>query len=724
MQIDTQSNSDDSFDIKEAIHNILTHWYFILITIAIALGISEVYLRTKQPEYQADALMQVGTEKSANNILLGNLNSELSNSSQAQTEIEVIKSRYILDQVIDNLHLDVSVSSERDSFFSRLIRNNHYFIDYTPLSIKYSSSEANLEIANFAISKENQDQYFEILANNDSEYNLIFNGKKVAKGTVGKNEIFLLNNVPQEINITSITPKVTFYISKRSPLPALSALTRTLNISEKGKLTGILQLTFQGPDKTFVSRVLNEILTVYANQNFDQKSAETNQTLEFLEKKLPELKNQLELSELKFNQFRRKNQTVDVSKESEILISQSNDFKTKRVELEQKKVELLSKFTEEHPLVKEINSQLSALQNESNRVTARLNMIPDIQMQYLQLFRDVQVNTELYTSLLNNYQQLKVVKASQIANIRILDKAITPIKQISPNTQLIPFLAAIVGMIFGILAVLLRSFLYSGIRDSSKLESNFGIPIMATVPRSKTYKRLYDRFGKKHNSLLAVTDNEDMALESLKSLRTVVHFATNKSKNVVMISGGSPGIGKSFISANFSAVLAQSGKRVLLVDCDLRRGHLHQYFETRRDNGLADYLSGKHPDLSKIIKPTIIDNLEFISTGAIPQNPAEILLTATFSELIKNLSSQYDYVIIDTPPLLAATDAMIIGKLCGLRLMVIRFAQTHMKEVEMSLSRFKQTGVNFDGFVLNDIQQDVAGRYAYQFGYEYRSTKH
>lgn len=714
---------DDTIDLQQLFQNLLSHWRWILTSIVLCLLVAIFYLRVAKPEYQANALLQVQSDKNASSAILGDLANVLPTASQAQTEVEILKSRVVVGAVIKNLHLDISLGSDQDRLVKRLIRNQPSQLTYGKTGVSYTAGEANLSIGDLVVPDWLLDQNLTLTSPDGSNFTLTHNNLVLLKGRVGTVAQAEIQGKPIQIAIKQLAPNYKYYINKMSLLTASSAIGTRLTVAEKGKMTGILSLTYQDKEKQLVTDVLNEILSIYAQRNVTQKSTETDLTLNFLNKQLPELKAQLEAAELKFNQFRRANKTIDVSKEAELLLAQQAKYNDTKLELEQKRAELSTRYTNEYPVVAEINAQLASLEAENAQVTGRLNQLPEVQRQYLQLSRDVEVNTGLYTNLLNNYQQLKIVRASQIGNVRVIDTAITPLKPIKPKKSMILVLSILAGGLLGVGSVLLKGFFYSGIRDSSQLESGFGIPIMATVPRSKSEQSLSNPFRRKQRPLLVLTDSEDMAVESLRSLRTVVHFAAAKTNNIIMISGASPRIGKSFISANFGGVLAQAGKKVLLIDGDMRRGHLHDYFEMSRDNGLSEYITQPQISLESICKPTVIDNFYFMTTGTIPLNPAELLLTERFNNMMRTLSSQFDYVIIDTPPVLAATDALIIGKHAGINLMVARYGLTHLKEIELSLSRLDQAGLKVNGFIFNDIQQENIGSYVYQYGYEYRSAK-
>ena len=369
--------------------------------------------------------------------------------------------------------------------------------------------------------------------------------------------------------------------------------------------------------------------------------------------------------------------------------------------------------------MQQMNAQLGALNKKIGELESTLKQLPDLQRRYLQLYREVEVKTQLYTALLNSYQQLRIAKAGEIGNVRVVDTAVEPIEPIAPKKLQILILSIFLGGFLGTLLALLRNMMRSGIKDSSQIENELDLPVYATVPRSPMQEsRIKLLKKKKHIPVLAVKNGDDIAIESLRSMRTAIHFALSAAKNnLIMISGPAPEVGKSFISTNLAAILAQSEKRVLIIDADMRRGYLHKYFNHDNQPGLADYLNGIQ-DVDAIIKPTEIAGLSVIARGKSPTNPSELLSSAKFAALLEQLAPLYDHVIIDTPPVLAVTDGIIISQYAGVNLVIARYAKTQMKELELTVSRFEQVGVKVNGVILNDIQRS-AGGYGYGYGYNY-----
>ena len=714
---------DDTIDLKELARTLIKHWYWILLCVIVAVALAVLYLRVTKPVYAVDGLIQVESNKNASAALLGDLSSVMDVKSPAQTEIELLKSRFVLGQALRNLKLDIGLSSPQEQLTQRVRQPLPHVLMHSPKHVFYQIDRTYIDLARLDVSEALLDQRLTLTLKGNKTYQISLNEQVLLTGLIGQATHVDTPMGTIDLLVNDASSQGTLFLVKKSLRSAAQDLSSRLSVSEKGKLTGILALSYQGTNPTLITQTLNEIMQVYLKQNVERRSAETQKTLAFLKAQLPELKDELEASERRYNEFRRQNNTIDVTKESELLLMQSVSLKTTRMELEQKAAELKARFTDEYPLMAEVNAQLAELAQENKKLEQRMTQIPEIQRLYLQLFRDVQVNTELYTSLLNSYQQLKVVKASEIGNVRVIDQAVKPIDPIKPKRSLVLMLSVLLGGFAGTALILLKNLLFSGIKDSSLIESRLGLSILATVPRSIMQRKLTRRFRKGQQHLLAAQDSEDMAIESLRSLRTVVHFAASGRNNVILITGPSPSIGKSFIAANFAAVMAQMGKSVVLIDADMRRGHLFNYFELERGVGLSEYLQGKESNLDLLCHKTNIEGLEFLNTGAIPPNPAELLLNERFNTLMDELSSTFDFVILDSPPLLAATDGVIIGRKAGLTLMVARYGHTDIKELEVANNRLVQAGVTVQGVVFNDIQQGAGTGYGYQYGYQYRSNK-
>jgi tyrosine-protein kinase Etk/Wzc len=354
----------------------------------------------------------------------------------------------------------------------------------------------------------------------------------------------------------------------------------------------------------------------------------------------------------------------------------------------------------------------------------RMKGLPEQELESARLTRDVKVAAELYFLLLNKAQELSVVKSGTIGNVRILDPALQPYKPVSPKKVPVLALALLLGLATGVGLAFAKKAMDEGVDDPDEIEGRTGIPIYASVPHSDREAELSRKRRRTEPfRILAAVDPTDLAVESLRSLRTGLQFALVEARNnVVTVGGPSPGVGKSFLSVNLAMILGSTGKRVLLVDADLRRGRMHRYFGTERGMGVTEIVSGQCT-LAEAVHHQKQENLDFVSTGTLPPNPAEIVGSHRFEAFLSEASALYDLVLVDTPPILAVTDAALIARHAGVNLFVLRAGRHPMREITLAVKRLAHGGARVHGAVLNDVSatRGKYARYSYHYNYEYRS---
>lgn len=722
--------SEDSIDLKELFFSLIAQWKIIACCVVLSLICALLYLRITPDTYSVDAMVQVEDSKgAASAALLGDLSKAsggLSQKSPADPEIEILRSRMVLGQVIQNLNLDISIKDNQSSLIGKLVSQDQSKLEYRHDSVIYTNQNNNLIVKQLSVPEYYLDKTLKLEFKDVNQFTLTYKDQVVFNGLLNKKNILNTDKGLWQVQLnTQGNLKDHSYTLTKLALPtAVNQFNTIYGVAEKGKMTGVIGLSYLGQDPEHITQVLNNVLNVYHKQNIERKSLESKQTLAFLEKQLPELRKQLEDSEIKFNQFREKYKTVDVNAESELLLKQNIDLEKLKIELQQKQAELSAKYTNDHPLILQIDAQITEINKKIADLNNRLTQLPETQRLYLQLYRDVKVNTELYTSLLNSYQQLKIANAGEIGNVRIIDTAVEPVKPIKPKKLIVLILSIFIGGFIGVLIALLRNMMRSGVNDSTQIENELDLPVYATVPRSPIQETRMSILKKKKSiPILAVKSSDDIAIESLRSIRTAIHFALTSAKNnIIMIAGPSPEVGKSFISTNLATIFAQGNKRVLLIDADMRRGYMHKYFDVDVKPGLSELLSGQ-ADLTQVLHKTQVANLDVITRGKSPTNPSEMLSSTQFKDLLEKFQTQYDHIIIDTPPVLAVTDGIIISQYTGVNLIVARYAKSHMKELELTVNRFEQAGVKVNGFILNDIQRSSSGGYGYNYAYAYKAQK-
>jgi tyrosine-protein kinase Etk/Wzc len=498
----------------------------------------------------------------------------------------------------------------------------------------------------------------------------------------------------------------------------------SFGVSERGDWSGILGISVEGGDPASITAQVNEIANVYVRQNVERKSAEAQSTLEFLDEQLPLVRQNMEAAELSLNSYRLEKGSIDLPLETQSVLQTIVSVEGQLNELRAEREKVTLAFTIEHPTIIALDRQIGQLNQQLNELNEQVRDLPSTQQELVRLIRDVEVNTVLYTSLLDTAQELRVVKAGTIGNVRIIDHAVTPTYPIKPSKFRILLLSILLGGFVGVAVAFARKALHAGVEDPDLIEKHINVPVYATVVHSKQQAYIYKALQskEKRRAILAVDSPNDSAIESLRNLRTALHFGMmNVKNNCIMIAGPSPSVGKSFVSVNLAAVLASNDKKVLLIDGDLRKGHLHKYLGLPRSNGLSEFISGEIP-IGKALHQTTIPGLTLVPTGELPPNPAELLLHQRFANCLSVLTPRFDHIIIDSPPILAVTDAAIIGQMVGGTLMVLKSGEHPMREIEQAAKRLQQADVNLRGIVFNDVdmksQRYGAGRYSYQYSYK------
>lgn len=724
-------------NLRDVIGIIADGRWLILAALVVALGIGGIYAMLVTPIYRADAVVQVESKGKSVNEALGDIATLMSNETPIPAELEILKSRMVLGKVVDSLGLDLRISPKYFPLIGQAIARERMSAKKpVPAMLGFDSfawGGERLIIGTLTLQRKLINQKLLLVADNAGGFELFApSGESLLRGVPGA-----LVSVDSEryglieifVRELGARPGTEFTVVKLARQVATGSVARNLQVIEQGKQSGIIKVIYESPDPRLAVEVANGVVDAYQRQNVERLSAEAEQTLEFLRQQLPEIKSKVETAEAALNKFRLEQGSADLSKETDLVLQQSVALETERLSVLQKREEAIRRFTPNHPVVQALDAQLRQIGGRQGNITGQIKNLPETQQQLLTLMRDVEVNNALYTSLLNSYQELQIAKAGTVGNVRVIDHAVPPLGPFKPQKSLIMGLSLLIGAMLGLAAVVIRHALRHGVQDPATVERQLGLPTYATIPYSDEQRRIMRLIksgdhSSTGNPLLAVSDPSSLAIEALRSLRTSLHFALlESSNNIVMLTGPSPGLGKSFLSINLGAVLAMSGKRVVVVDADLRRGHLHDYLRGDRTPGVSDFVAGD-VELSGVVRGTGVENLSFISTGTIPPNPAELVLHERFAGLLKSLSEQFDHVLVDTPPILAVTDAAVIGSMAGTTLLVLKAGEHPMRLIDESVRRLRQAGAQVRGTLFNQMSAGGGygygyGGYGYGYGYKY-----
>ena len=722
-------------DLMALLGVLLDRKYFIAGITALFMFVGVVYAVLSTPVYQATAMIQV-EDGGASVPGFDDMAGMFESTSAAVTEIELLKSRSVIGEAVDTLKLDITAEPKLFPFIG-----NRAYRKFMPMSegdlaepsfgaSSYAWGGESINIFRFDVPRTAVNQEFTLVAQiNNSVELLSSDGEQILAGKVGEE----LTNGKFNLTVRELNarPGTEFILTRKDRLNTILDLQATIGASEKGKDSGIINLSLQSTKPSYAEKVLDKVAAIYVRRNVERNSAEAQKSLEFLEVQLPEIKKQLEYAEQRFNDYQIKRQSINITLETQGVLEQVVKLETKLQELNLKRLELGRKFKKNHPSYQGIIEQIQAVEKQKDQLIGEVGSLPETQQELLRLKRDVEVSNQIYTLLLSKTQELDIVRAGTVGNVRVIDYAeVNTTKPVKPKKALIVVMATMLGGMLSIAIVLIQKAMYKGVEDPSEIEA-LGIPVYASVPHSDHQDKLTD-FAKarknktaKAKTILALDNPADLSIEALRSLRTSLHFAMMEAKNnIIAISGPSPGVGKSFISVNLASVLAQSGKKVLIIDADMRKGYLQTQFGLKWDDGLSDYLSGRL-NLEQVTKPTKVEGLNVITRGQIPPNPSELLMHSNFSKLVEEVSNAYDIVIIDTPPILAVTDPAIVSAHTGTTLLVARFGQNHLREIELTRDRFDQNGIDVKGLVFNGVVKKASNAYGYYgyYNYEYKSDK-
>ncbi|WP_439686853.1 Tyrosine-protein kinase [Cupriavidus oxalaticus] len=718
---DSGAEGDKPVDLTAYVDVLVRYRWTFLSVAALVFCVGLVYAFFAKPVYRADMMVQV--EESNSNVNAGKLAAAISPALDvkptASGEIELLRSRMVVGKAVDNLRLDIEAAPRYFPVVGQSIASLNHELSKPGLlgwgGFAWGKESITVPRLDMPVQMEGSKLY--VKAMGQGQYRVSFAGDDAsAVGAVGTPLTVKTSRGNVELLISQLDGRAgSEFVLRRHPRSeTIAKLQDQLKITERGKQSGVIAVSLEGTSPERTAGILNEIAREYVDQNVRRKAAEAEKSLAFLEQQLPQLRQQVETAETRYNAMRNQRGTIDLSEESKLILAQSVQIQTKLQELRQKRQELAMRFTGSHPSLEIIDGQIASLTGQLNGITGRIQRLPDVEQNVLRLMRDVKVSTEMLQSLLNDVQQLKLMKASKVGTARLVDPAEVPVRPERPNRSMIAVMSAVLALMAALFVTIVRHSLSGGIADADEIERRTGLTVYSTIPFS-AQQEVLQAPSKDNVGLLACQNPDDPAMESLRSFRTALQFALAGNRNrVVLLTGPAPGVGKSFICANFAALCA-SGRRVVLIDADLRRGDLHRRFDVQRTPGLTEILMGM--PLDQVLRYQVAPGLDFIPTGTEPPHAADVLHSAGLDALLDELRSRYDLVLIDAPPVLAAADAGILAGKAGSVFMVARAETTTASEINASRRAIEHAGAEVKGVIFNGL--NVKGRWYrshYHFG--------
>ena len=719
----SESSREDDIDLRALLGVVNDHKWLILIGTALCFLASVFYVLVATPRYQASAMIQV--ERSTPTVPGQETPLALTEPprSQASTEIPLLTSRTLLSDAVQTLKLDIQVQPQRFPLVGEFIARR--YVPERPGDVarpwfglaRYGWGGEQLHIDKLDMPAALQNQPLVLVAGGSGRYALLDDeGETLLRGRAG--ELASGRGATMEVKTLQANPGTRFDVKRLSPLAAVTALAGSIEVAEQGRDSGIIAVTYENADPALAAKVLDHISSAYVRGNVQRNSAEAESSLQFVNEQLPKVRAELARAQDALNAFQTKVRTVDIDQETRALLDQVVAINASLQALYTQQPEVARRYTAAHPAHKALQKQIGQLQSEKGALQARMNQLPDIQQGLFQLTRDVEVTNRTYTNLLDQAQQLDIARASAIGNVRVIDRPTVDLASpVWPKKVPIVVGATILGAMLLLAFVYLRQMFNRGVEDPADVE-RLGLPVYATIllsPQERTLALRQHRHRRDlRPQLLALNAPNDMAMEALRCLRTSLHFArVEPENNLLMIAGPSSGVGKTFVCSNLAVTVAQAGQRVILIDADMRRGTLHDVLGARARDGLSELISGQITLEDAVRQVRGTENLSFISRGKSPPNPSELLMHPVFASLLKRLAAEYDLVIIDTPPVLAVTDAAVIGQHVGTTLLVVRSGMNQAREIALAKQRLEQSGIKVQGAIVNAVHKRSGYHYAY-----------
>lgn len=714
--------NDNGIDVAEYVRTLYENRWFIFLLVILGMLAAGLYALVRQPVYEANMLIHVEEQNAPEaKTTFGEMGSMFTLKTTSNAEIELVRSRLVVSRALDRLDQYVQVGPNYFPIFGEWIALNLQLQFIPPGFGGYAWGTERTKVESFVVPDPLLNEVFDLVNNGNGDYSLSDPKGRIATidGKVGIPVSGSTAFGPINLTVSELEAPtgVRFKLKRRSRLSLIESVQKYMDVKELGKQSAVIRTTLKSNDANWAQAVLNKIGEEYIAQNAARKTQEANKALAFLNKQLPDLKRQVEEAEDKYSLFRNSKGTVDLGEEAKSDLQQVVAAKTRKADLEQRRNEALVRFTPNHPVLIGIDAQVREVNTEIRTLNAHIKSLPLLEQELLKLSRDLKINTELYTSLLNTARQLRLVTASATSNVRLVDMPMLPEHSVSAGLPTVFGIGILAGLMAGIGGAVLSTSTRRGVEDPLEIEQMVNLPVYANIPYSEKQENIRTQrgAGARRIPLLARDAPNDDAIESLRKFRAVMQYMASRNRNnISLIISPTAGDGKSFISANLAALLGMGNKRVLLIDADLRNGDLHCYYNVAQHGGLTEALSGS-ANIETLIHCEVAPNVDLITSGTLPRE-SELLLTPALQSLLRLLAPRYDLVLINGAPLLEVSDSLTLAVHVGAVYIVARAGASTIREIGETVRQLRQAGLTAKGCLFN------GGKSKSRYGYRYKHS--
>lgn len=756
----------EEFDIKKWLFRILRYWYLFAISIVVCFLCAWLYLHYTTPVYQATASIIIKDDKKGGDAAEGLLLKDLGigGNKSIENEIEIFKSYDLMEEVVRRQQLYVQV------WIDGRLRNVPLFANDIPFTFEILNADSLQTVARWTISlnkglvslndnaeKSNKLQVGTIYFIDNVRFRLMPNEgyKENTNGLQGVNQVF-------HVTIMPITAATGGYNGR-------------LSVAAVSKQASVVNLSISDPHRERARVILASLIDIYNKQGLDDKNKVTANTIDFLNERLKAVALDLQGVEGQVQQFKSSNRITDVSAEAAQYMTIARDIDMQKAEsqtrlnivsslerelllnqntpglvpstlgiedvsltslvekhnalvLERERIQKNPEIGPQNPLLTDLKQQVqetrtSLLANVRNLKSAyeitladisrkdeqlkrRIQNVPQLEQKLVEIQRNRNVEEQLYAFLLQKREEAAVTLASNIPDSRTIVKA-RGLGQVSPKSGSIWTIALLLSVIIPFAILFIIDFLNTKVGDANEVENKSNITLLGIVSHIK----------KISSPIIITARSRSVVAEQIRTIRTAITFTgAGKEVNKILITSSQPGDGKSFISINLAASYALLGKKTVLLELDLRKPHVTKYLNISATKGISSILAGKAGLEEVLVKLDGFDNnLYLLPAGHIPPNPAELIANNLMANLIKELESKFDYIIVDTPPFGLVTDAVLLQKHMDITLAVLRQGYTHRDVYERLNQRMAQN----PEYPMYAVLNGVGWKRRYQDGYGY-----
>lgn len=722
-------------DAKAYLKLLLSHKFGLLLATLLGLGLAWLYLISTEPVYETAALVEV--------VERGNVYDDDGgaaidwNAPTINEEANRMRSRRVLQPVIDNFDLRTVSAARTIPVLGDLAQRTPLIgerIAEFNAARPYAWQDTRLEIGELAVPRNLEDQPMTLTALASGQYMLSLEDRvllnSASVGQLVQIELDNDNTIKIQVNELDAREGVQFDVVRLSLEETINGLRNRLSTETSDSKSRMITVKLTGQDPDSIAALTNAIVTEYQAVRLGSENLATRTELELYEVDLPRVESELREAERALSEFRRNSQSYDEDEQTKAKIRQLDKLENELIDLQIERDELKGRYTDVHPSLRKHDKEIAVIQSAINSIAGSIRTRPDTQRELSVLEQEVATKLSLFTEMNESLQRLRVAQAGNVGSVDIYDPALAPRNPISPNKALAIVGAVLATLFLYLLWLTLRSALTTTITDQESLERASGLPVYMNIPKSSAQKRLSGGSAitdprrllpgssspeyAAQMSVLALAKPDDYSVENLRGLRSMLEdVMADADNNVLMVTSPLPNMGKSFLSLNLAVLLAQAGRRVLLIDADYQRGQLHKSLGLQAGPGLPEVVRGKS-ELRETVRATSVQNLYCIPRGFSSETGGlQMPSDKKFAAFMQVVAPRFDITIIDTPPVLSVATAASLGRHAGSTIMAVREGEVKEPQLNESIKRLMFSGVRVSGCILNASSASTPKHYAY-----------